>query len=109
MSLKNPILHASREGDLIRLQVTDFDCFFLLAVCYSIYNLNSTCFYHLSFQTLLENCPIEKMRMLISCPYSGTTPLAIACKNGHLKVAQYLIDHCNADVEQVLINDTQTH
>lgn len=31
----------------------------------------------------------------------GTTPLIMACRNGHLEIVKYLIKICDADIEQV--------
>lgn len=38
--------------------------------------------------------------MLVTAKTSGATPLVIACRNGHYDVAEYLIEQCNADIEQ---------
>lgn len=38
--------------------------------------------------------------MLVAAKTSGATPLVIACRNGHYDVAEYLIEKCNADIEQ---------
>ncbi|CAH0552652.1 unnamed protein product [Brassicogethes aeneus] len=38
--------------------------------------------------------------MLVAAKTSGATPLVIACRNGHYDVAEYLIDRCQADIEQ---------
>jgi len=38
--------------------------------------------------------------MLVAAKTSGATPLVMACRNGHFEVAEYLIEHCGADVEQ---------
>ncbi|KAL3279533.1 hypothetical protein HHI36_017042 [Cryptolaemus montrouzieri] len=38
--------------------------------------------------------------MLVAAKTSGATPLVIACRNGHYEVAEYLIEKCNADIEQ---------
>ncbi|GAB0097965.1 Protein fem-1 homolog CG6966 [Sergentomyia squamirostris] len=37
---------------------------------------------------------------LVSAKTEGATPLVIACRTGHIYVAQYLLDKCNVDVEQ---------
>lgn len=39
--------------------------------------------------------------MLVSATTNGATPLVMASRNGHLDVADYLLDRCNADIEQV--------
>lgn len=38
--------------------------------------------------------------MLVIAKTSGATPLVIACRNGHYDVAEFLIEHCHADIEQ---------
>lgn len=40
------------------------------------------------------------MSQLVAAKTSGATPLVIACRNGHYEVAEYLIENCNADIEQ---------
>ena len=32
---------------------------------------------------------------------NGTTPLIIAAKNGHMNCVEFLVDKCNANIEQV--------
>jgi ankyrin repeat protein len=39
--------------------------------------------------------------MLVAAKTNGATPLVMACRNGHYDVAEYLIEHCKADVEQL--------
>lgn len=43
----------------------------------------------------------DEVRQLVSARTNGATPLTMAARNGHLEVAEYLIEHCNADIEQV--------
>lgn len=38
--------------------------------------------------------------MLVAAKTNGATPLVMACRNGHYDVAEYLIEHCKADIEQ---------
>jgi hypothetical protein len=38
--------------------------------------------------------------MLVTAKTNGATPLVMACRNGHYDVAEYLIEHCKADIEQ---------
>ncbi|CAG9769209.1 unnamed protein product [Ceutorhynchus assimilis] len=42
----------------------------------------------------------DEVSMLVAAKTSGATPLVIACRNGHYDVAEYLIEKCNADIEQ---------
>ncbi|KAG8223155.1 hypothetical protein J437_LFUL000578 [Ladona fulva] len=41
----------------------------------------------------------EEVAMLVSAKTNGSTPLVMACRNGHCDVAEYLIEKCNADLE----------
>lgn len=43
----------------------------------------------------------DEVSMLVAAKTSGATPLVIACRNGHYDVAEYLIEKCNADIEQI--------
>lgn len=47
--------------------------------------------------------------MLVAARTSGATPLVIACRNGHYDVAEYLIEKCNADIEQPGSGKFQTY
>lgn len=38
--------------------------------------------------------------MLVATKTNGATPLVMACRNGHTEVVEYLVDRCNADLEQ---------
>lgn len=42
----------------------------------------------------------DEISVLMAAKTSGATPLVIACRNGHYDVAEYLIENCNADIEQ---------
>ncbi|XP_050306187.1 protein fem-1 homolog CG6966 isoform X2 [Anthonomus grandis grandis] len=42
----------------------------------------------------------DEVSMLVAAKTSGATPLVIACRNGHYDVAEYLIEKCQADIEQ---------
>lgn len=54
-----------------------------------------------SFQIYLHcNKGKDEVSMLVAAKTSGATPLVIACRNGHYDVAEYLIEKCNADIEQ---------
>lgn len=52
------------------------------------------------FQALLAEEPPESVSQVVSCKTEGKTPLVMACRNGHLGVVEYLVDRCNADIEQ---------
>lgn len=55
----------------------------------------------LLFQIYLHcNKGKDEVSMLVAAKTSGATPLVIACRNGHYDVAEYLIEKCNADIEQ---------
>lgn len=43
----------------------------------------------------------DKIRKLVHAKTSGATPLIMACRNGHIDVVKYLLEVCQADVEQV--------
>lgn len=38
---------------------------------------------------------------MVSARTNGATPLVMASKNGHLSCVEYLVERCNADLEQV--------
>jgi ankyrin repeat protein len=49
----------------------------------------------------LENKPPQVAKSVVATKTQGSTPLIMACKNGHLPVVEYIVEKCNADVEQV--------
>ena len=49
----------------------------------------------------LDRRPKDEVRLLVSTRTNGATPLVMACRNGHREVAEYLLDRCSADPEQV--------
>lgn len=51
-------------------------------------------------QELLEHREKDEVVKLVSTTSHGTTPLVIACRNGHYDVAEYLIEKCGANVNQ---------
>lgn len=51
-------------------------------------------------QELLEHREKDEVVKLVSTKSHGTTPLVIACRNGHYDVAEYLIEKCGANVNQ---------
>ncbi|KAK7873054.1 hypothetical protein R5R35_000340 [Gryllus longicercus] len=70
MDFKNVIYNAARDGKLRRLRV------------------------------FLDHRSKEEVLMLVGAKTNGATPLVMACRNGHYDVAEYLIERCNADIEQ---------
>lgn len=57
-------------------------------------------FYLFSFQVFLDHREEIEIAMLVTAKTHGATPLVVACRNGHYDVAEYLIQRCNADIEQ---------
>ncbi|PSN45265.1 Protein fem-1 [Blattella germanica] len=52
----------------------------------------------MDFKNVIYNAARDgKLRRLKT---NGATPLVMACRNGHFDVAEYLIEHCKADIEQ---------
>ncbi|CAG0914333.1 unnamed protein product [Notodromas monacha] len=51
-------------------------------------------------QNLLDRLAAPVVKNLVVARTDGATPLVVACRNGHFDVAQYLLDKCNADLEQ---------
>lgn len=49
----------------------------------------------------LDYRPKEEVKVLVHAKTNGATPLVMAARNGHLDVSEYLIEWCNADIEQV--------
>ncbi|CAN7939087.1 unnamed protein product [Ixodes hexagonus] len=71
MEFKNAVFNAAKDGKLKRLKV------------------------------FLDHRPKEEVEMLVSATTNGATPLVMASRNGHLDVADYLLEKCHADIEQV--------
>ncbi|KAM7284980.1 protein fem-1 homolog CG6966 isoform X1 [Ixodes scapularis] len=71
MEFKNAVFNAAKDGKLKRLKV------------------------------FLDHRPKEEVEMLVSATTNGATPLVMASRNGHLEVADYLLEKCHADIEQV--------
>lgn len=53
----------------------------------------------LCFQTLLQNLSAEEVRFIVNTKTGGSTPLVMACRNGHLEIAKFLVMRCKADLE----------
>ncbi|CAG2115991.1 unnamed protein product [Medioppia subpectinata] len=71
MEFKNIVFNAARDGKLRRLKL------------------------------FLDHRPKEEVKLIVSLRTNGATPLLIAARNGYLNVLEYLVDKCNADIEQV--------
>ena len=71
MDVKNSVFSSARDGKLHRLRV------------------------------ILEALKKEEVQQHVTAKTNGATPLIIACRNGHLRVVEYLIDKCSADIKQV--------
>lgn len=52
------------------------------------------------FQVFLDHRVGTELAMLVAAKTNGATPLVVACRNGHYDVAEYLIQKCNASIEQ---------
>ncbi|CAF0811407.1 unnamed protein product [Brachionus calyciflorus] len=53
----------------------------------------------------LNRKPKEDRKKIVSTKYNGATSLIMACRNGHLDVVEYLVDTCQAGLEQTgLVN-----
>ena len=65
---------------------------------------NKTYFWYWLFsfylQVFLDHRPRDEVRQLVSARTNGATPLVLSCRNGHKDVVEYLVERCNADVEQ---------
>lgn len=70
MEFKNVVFNAARDGKLRRLKV------------------------------FLDHRPKEEVTKLVTAKTNGATPLVLSCRNGHHEVVQYLVDRCQANVEQ---------
>ena len=53
-----------------------------------------------SLQVFLDHRPRDEVHQLVSARTNGATPLVLSCRNGHKDVVEYLVERCNADVEQ---------
>ena len=56
--------------------------------------------FFLSLQVFLDHRPRDEVHQLVSARTNGATPLVLSCRNGHKDVVEYLVERCNADVEQ---------
>ncbi|XP_069190114.1 protein fem-1 homolog A isoform X3 [Procambarus clarkii] len=56
---------------------------------------------HLHSQMLLDHRSRTEMARMVCARTNGATPLVMASKNGHLSCVEYLVERCNADLEQV--------
>lgn len=44
--------------------------------------------------------PIEQRKEIVSRAFDGCPPLFISCKRGNVEIVEYLIEHCQASIEQ---------
>jgi len=70
MEFKNVVFNAARDGKLRRLKI------------------------------FLDHRPKDEVAKLVTARTNGATPLVLSCRNGHHEVVQYLVDRCEANVEQ---------
>ncbi|KFM62614.1 Protein fem-1-like protein, partial [Stegodyphus mimosarum] len=52
-------------------------------------------------KALLGSKTREEILTIVSSYTSGATPLIMACRNGHMDIAIFLLEKCQADIEQV--------
>ena len=77
------------------------DCLSIDIVLLYYFFFFSTCFFFfLSLQVFLDHRPRDEVHQLVSARTNGATPLVLSCRNGHKDVVEYLVERCNADVEQ---------
>ena len=48
----------------------------------------------------MDHRPRQEVHQLVSAQTNGATPLVLSCRNGHKDVVEYLVERCNANVEQ---------
>jgi ankyrin repeat protein len=53
-----------------------------------------------SVKSRLERCPQQLRKEIVARQQDGCSPLFIACRNGLTRVIKYLLDVCEADIEQ---------
>lgn len=51
-------------------------------------------------QGFLDHRARNEVALLVSARTNGATPMLMACRNGHLDVVEYLVERCDADIEQ---------
>ena len=67
-------------------------------IVYNNFSYNLLPFFYL--QVFLDHRPRHEVHQLVSARTNGATPLVLSCRNGHKDVVEYLLERCNADVEQ---------
>ncbi|XP_046623622.1 protein fem-1 homolog CG6966 isoform X1 [Neodiprion virginianus] len=79
----------------------------LIKFCKSVYHVRHRSLRKIPFKTgsVLSNVFLElrgkdEVGQLVGAKTHGATPLVMACRNGHYDVAEYLIEKCDADIEQ---------
>ncbi|XP_065200687.1 protein fem-1 homolog CG6966 isoform X2 [Planococcus citri] len=50
-------------------------------------------------RALLQHLCVEEMQTIVNTKTGGATPLVMACRNGHLEIAKFLVNRCKADIE----------
>lgn len=53
-----------------------------------------------SIRNRLERFSRDERKEIVSRVKEGCAPLFVACKKGNVEIVEYLIEHCDADVEQ---------
>lgn len=56
----------------------------------------------------LDHRSADEVLTLVGTQTQGATPLIMACRNGHHQVVEYLVERCNADIEQVGSGEPRT-
>lgn len=65
-----------------------------------IFDLFQLTYFFFVLQVFLDHRTSEEVLKLIATKTNGATPLVMACRNGHYDVVEYLVERCNADLEQ---------
>ena len=50
---------------------------------------------------ILHEKECDEIKELVQHVTNGTTPLIMACRNGHTSIVEYLVKSCSANIEQV--------
>ena len=52
-----------------------------------------------NLRSRFNHWPREKLKQVVNIPVGGSTPLVIACRNGHMDVVEFLVENSGADIE----------